>query len=73
MLHLIGMSNCAMCERSKKLLNDHNIEFKFRNIAEDDEAMEIAQKFNVKTAGKFLYDDEKNEVIEVTKYIDQLS
>lgn len=74
MLKLLGKDNCPTCTQSKNLLNQYNVEYEFVNIMEDVEKwMSIMDRFNIKSAGVFLYDDEKDDVIKVTEYIDNLS
>jgi len=68
MIGLIGMSNCAICEQSKKLLDSNNIEYEFLNISNPDN-LKIAQRFNIKVAGKYLYDPDKDKIILVDEYI----
>lgn len=72
MLKLIGMNNCKVCKESKKILEDHNVKYEFANISEDESAMDLAKRFKIQVAGKFLYDDEKDDIISVSDYISSL-
>lgn len=72
MLKLLGKENCPICDQSKKVLDENNVEYEFTNLMMP-ENLSIAKKFNIKVAGKYLYDTEKDSVIAVSDYIDQLT
>lgn len=71
MLNLLGMKNCKVCEESKKKLVNNNIDFNFLDLMESDN-IKLARRFNIKVAGKYLYNDELDNIISVDDYINNL-
>lgn len=71
MLNLLGMKNCKVCEESKKKLSNNNVKFEFMDLTEGNNIL-LARRFNIKVAGKFLYDDQSDKVIPVDDYINSL-
>lgn len=64
----MALPNCKVCEDSKKMLTDNNIEFELMYL-NDKNNLEIAKRLGVKVAGQYLYDETTDSVISVSDYI----
>lgn len=71
MVSILGMKDCEVCEESKKMLDDHGIEYGFIDVSLP-ENLPLVRKFKIKVAGRFLYDDKNDTVISVPDYINQV-
>lgn len=72
MISLLGKENCPICDQSKKLLDDNNIEYNFIDLMMP-ENLSLVKKFNIKVAGKYIYDSDTDTVIEIHEYVNKVS
>lgn len=67
-LYLLGMPGCSKCIESKRQLEDAGVVFDTKDLTKP-ENLEIAQRFGIKIAGVYVYDDESDTVQKVSAYL----